>query len=368
MANLFFTGFEKFVTTYVGWPNLSGAGNPIWDIQTWINNTVAASTTAPRGGGSGQCILCLNNDTTAIRSLGGNYTNLFTGAGFLCRAASLPATPTNCDVVFYDGTTAQVGYAIRGDGSISVHRGSTVASTELGRSSTGVITPAGASALGADYKMVEMGVVFHASTGTVTIKVAGVTVLTLTGQNTAPSGIAQANRFGLQVRSNNANRWDDLYINDNSGSSPDNTFYGESFVVEGIQPNGDGNSSQWIGSDGNSTNNYLLVDDTGNDDTDYVKSSTVNDLDTYAFANLTNASGTVVGVAHFIIAKKDDVVLRKISSALRISTTNYISATELTLLGEYRNHMDRWLLSPATAVKFTISEINGMEAGQKVTT
>lgn len=364
MANLLFLGFEKLSGTY--WSN-SG----IWDIsQTGLS--VALTTTAPRNGGSLQCLTSFSGaEENGFKSLGGTYSHLFGGVAYMVRSASLSATPTNCTFTFYDGATAQIGWKVRSDGSISVHAGSSTAATNLGQTSTGVITAAGTSGTGADYKMIELEVVFGTGTsGSFKLRVADVELLNVTGVNTAPSGSAQATRFAIRLCASGSmtERLDDLYINDNSGSAPENTFFGEAFVVEGVQPNGNGNSSQWVGSDGNSTDNYLLVDDTGNDDTDYVKSGTLNDLDTYAMENLSNATGTVIGASHYFIARKDDVATRTLASAIRTNSIDYVSATNKTMTGTYATFVDNRLVNPDTTLRFTISEINALEVGQKVTT
>lgn len=359
MANLVFMGFEVFVNGFFNHAN-------VWDVAQY-SAFVAPSASVPRSGGSSYALINSASESFGTKSLGANYSHLFAGVGWMYRAASLPATPTNLDFVFYDGTTAQVGWVVSSLGEIIVYRGATTAATELGRTATGVIVAGGAAGTGADYKMIEIEVVFHASAGAVTVKVADATVLTLTGQNTAPSGNAQANRFRLLIRGSTSARLDDLYINDDSGSAPENTFFGEAFVVESIIPNGNGNSSQWVGSDGNSTDNYQLVDDTGNSDTDYIKSGTLNDLDLHALANLTNATGTVIGSNHYMVARKDDVATRTIASTIRTNSNDYVGSNK-TMTGSYATFLESRLVNPDTSLRFTISEINSLEAGPKVTT
>ena len=57
--------------------------------------------------------------------------------------------------------------------------------------------------------------------------------------------------------------YDDLYICDGTTvpGEPVNDFLGD-VRVDTLYPNGNGNSSQWVGQDANSTDNYLNVDDT----------------------------------------------------------------------------------------------------------
>lgn len=361
MANLVFMGFERLVSGYIGHAN-------IWDVTAFAS--VALNSTTPRSGGSQQAITSSTFERTGTKSLGGNFTHLFSGLGYLVRSAAISATPTNCTFTLYDGTTAQVGWKVRSDGSISVHAGSSTAATLLGQTATGIIVP-NAAGTGTDYKMIELEVVAGTGTsGSLKLRVADVEVLNVTGINTAPSGVAQYNRFRLLTCASGSmtELLDDLYINDDIGSAPENTYFGEAFVVESMVPTGNGNSSQWVGSDGNSTDNYLLVDDTGNDDTDYVKSGTLNDLDTYSMGNLSNATGTVIGINHYFVARKDDVATRTLASAIRTNSTDYVSATNKTMSGTYATFADNRLLNPDTTLRFTISDVNALEVGQKVTT
>lgn len=359
MANLLIMGFERLSLSY--WRSAT-----IWDITQPPGNWNFNSATAPRSGGSSHSVAGTSAAGGGIRSLSGNFSRLFTGIGYMKRAAALVSDAT-CRVTFYDGTTPQVGWCVNSDGSISVRAGTLATDTLLGTTAAGVLVAAGTSGTGADYKMVELEVIFHASAGAVRLKVADVEVLHVTGLNTAPSGAAQANRVRVHL-STTSDYIDDFYVNDDSGTAPENTFLGEAFVVESIIPTGNGNSSQWVGSDGNSTDNYLLVDDNGNDDTDYVRSGTLNDLDTYAMSNLSNATGTIIRTVHLFVARKDDVATRTLASALRTNGTDYISATNKAMTGTYATFLDELTVNPDTSLRFTISEINALEVGQKVTT
>lgn len=362
MANLMILGFERLTGTY--W-----ASAAVWDITQPVG--VAVNTATPRSGGSQQAISGEAFVRSGVRSLGGNYGHLFVGRADLFRLAALPATPTTLDFALLDDATCQVGWYITSSGEIVVVRGNTTiaSGTELGRTATGVIVAAGTGGTGGDYKMIEMEVVFATgATGSVVIKVAGSTVLTLSSVQTAASANAYANRLRYATRTTTGWLSDDWYVNDDSGSAPENTFLGEAFVVESIIPNGNGNSSQWVGSDADQVNNYQLVDDSGNDDTDYVKSGTLNDLDTYAMSNLSNATGTIIRASHYFIARKDDVATRTLASALRTNSTDYTSATDKTMAGTYGLFIDERTVNPDTTLRFTISEINAIEYGTKVTT
>ena len=89
-------------------------------------------------------------------------------------------------------------------------------------------------------------------------------------------------------------RFDDVYLVDTS--APNGDFLGDVRVAY-LAPNGNGASSQFVGSDLNSVDNYLLVDEVpANDDTDYVQSDVLNNIDTYALADLPANAGVVKSV------------------------------------------------------------------------
>ena len=91
------------------------------------------------------------------------------------------------------------------------------------------------------------------------------------------------------------------------------TGTGDSFLgditVETLYPNGDGAANQWLGSDGNSTSNYLLVNETGAPvTTSYTGDSVSGHRDLYTLTDLVATTGTVVGVCHQAYAAASDAV------------------------------------------------------------
>lgn len=360
MANIFFDGFENLSNTYLNAKYVAVTGLP---APSWFSNTgnvarPGGSSNGPRAGNS-------PSGTHGHRDLGGNYAHVFVGMGVLSSAVG---TFTGCIVALYDGATAQIGWKTASDGSISVYRGDNNASTLIGTSAAGAFV---LGSVAADYHMVEMEVVFATgATGSVIVRVGDVVVLTVTSVQTANSANAYCNRIGISTKTTGSGvyNYDDLYLNDNSGSAPHNTFYGEAFVVESVKPSGDGNSSQWVGSDGNSVNNSLLVDEAlTNDDTDYVASGTVGQKDLYASTNLANATGTIIGVEQNLVAKKDDVAVREIAGLLRTGATDYPQTTR-TMTGSYVLAYERIDTNPNTSLPWAIADINGIEQGQEVVT
>jgi hypothetical protein len=159
--------------------------------------------------------------------------------------------------------------------------------------------------------------------------------------------------------------YDDMYWLDDTGSAPTNTFLGDT-RVSCLFPDGNGNSSQFVGSDADSTNNYLLVDETNpNDDTDYVESATVGNKDTYTYGNLPSATGAVYAVQPLMYAKKTDASARSIASVARVSATEVDSANKVLGTG-YVYYPDVRETKPGGGA-WTISDVNAAEFGPKIT-
>lgn len=220
--------------------------------------------------------------------------------------------------------------------------------------------------LASTYYYVEMKAKIDNSTGAVTVKLNGVTELTYSG-DTAASANNSADRLTVVgstgISSTLTCDYDDLYIADTTGSIL-NDFIGDARVVA-LTPNGNGNSSQLVGSDGNSTNNYQLVDESPpNDDTDYVESSTAGDKDTYTFSDLSQANGTIYGVQININAKKTDAGSRSIASVARLSGTESDGPTT-TLTTSYKDIRDVRETDPSSA-QWTITNVNSAEFGVKI--
>lgn len=226
------------------------------------------------------------------------------------------ATTTHVTVYIADGATA--GMAV-----LRVYRG-TSAGTLLGTSSEFARPSSGT------YFFVEAKVKLHDSTGTVDITYAGNNVLALTGQDTKNAGTAAVfDTIAAQSNTTAINALDDFYITNEQGSA--NTGFLGVIKVETIRPTGNGNSSVGVGSDGNSTDNYLLVDDVTTS-ADYVDFAATGDKDTYVFGDISTGvpylgGATVVkGVMVCAYAQKTDAASRSLITVARLSATEADSA------------------------------------------
>lgn len=204
-------------------------------------------------------------------------------------------------------------------------------------------------------------------TGSFTVRINGVADPNLdnVSADTRNAGNASVDRFNIRGGTNLL-QWhcDDLYICDASGST-NNDFLGD-VRVEALQPDGNGNSSQFVGSDANSTDNYLLVDEaTPNADTDYVESGTVGNKDTYTFEAMASASGSVYGVQIVPYAKKTDAGSRSIATVARLSGTE-VDGPDRSLSTDYLYWPDVRETKPGGGA-WSISDVNSAEFGIKVT-
>lgn len=121
---------------------------------------------------------------------------------------------------------------------------------------------------------------------------------------------------------------DDVYIDDTTGEAgpeppPILRFYP-------VRPNGNGNYSQWDGSDGNQVDNYLLVDEVlPNGDTDYVETDTVDEFDSYDMSTIVlDSNEEIMAVIPIVNAKHTDGT-EEIAVGTRLAGTNLVGADQV---------------------------------------
>ena len=144
---------------------------------------------------------------------------------------------------------------------------------------------------------------FNVLAGTSEIRVNGDTWISLTGIPTSNlSSIDNLTQSPLFSGGNS--QVDDMYMLDLTGSAPYNDFLGDVQVYP-VHPNGNGSNAQWLGTDGNSVDNYLLVDEDPANTTDYVSASVAGKSDSYLMGDVP-AGYSILAVQHDIYAAKSD--------------------------------------------------------------
>lgn len=215
---------------------------------------------------------------------------------------------------------------------------------------------------------IEVKITINNTTGVFAVKLNGVSELNLTSQDTQNGGTGVIDNYRLGYngsgQASDPAFYDDHVMLDTTGSAPNNDFIGD-VRVEALLPNGNGNSSQWVGQDADSTDNYLNVDEASPDDnTTYNESGTVSNKDTYAYSNLTPGSGTVYGVQIVPYARKTDSGSRSIVSVARLSATE-VDSSNKALTTTYLYLPDMRETKPGGGA-WSVSDVNSAEFGAKV--
>lgn len=317
----------------------------------WIAGSNAVITTSGRNSTVGRMANSGNN-TGSYLDLPSTYTTLVVGAAF-----NIDENTVQRDFLgLADSGTIQLGLRLDGSGRIEVRRNATLIQT-------------GTTILALDtWYYIEFKATIDNSSGSYEVRINGVSELSNIAQDTQATGNAYINRVYFQSTAAGGGATtgrvyaDDVYILDTTGSP--NDFLGD-VRVQTILPSGNGNSSQLVGSDGNSTDNYLLVDEAAPDgDTTSVQSLTSGHKDTYAYGNLTPTTGTVYAVQLLPYAKKTDAGLRQIKSVARVATDEADGATE-TLTTDYLYYPEIMATQPNGGA-WTITDVNSAEFGVEI--
>lgn len=249
--------------------------------------------------------------------------------------------------------------------AFTVFRGESVAT--LGTTANGSVPANG-------YNYYEIKVVIHDTTGSVVIKKNMTeTILNLTGIDTKNAGTdGLIDRVSFYGAGSGSARpvIDDPYICNGVDASatqgrPNNDFLGDVRAYPS-SPNGDGNSSQLLGSDGNSVNNSLLVDEKGTpNDADYNGSATPGQKDTYATEDVPLTNAVVYGVAYHIRALKSDGGAISGRRVYRNSGTED-AGSDLVLSTTATNYIEYLPRDPITAAAWTVARVNSREDGFEV--
>lgn len=290
---------------------------------------------------------CTTTGRGLVRAVPSHATMI---CGFAVNLGGAPGANSTI-LEFREASTLHVALRVNTDMSVSVLRSTTVLAT----SAAGVIS--------SGYCFLEFKATIHDSTGTYEVRVNTANVLSGTGADTRNGGTGVVTNAALIFIRNNQ-IVDDLYICDGAGSV-NNDFLGD-VRVDADYANGNGNSSQLLGSDANSTDNYLLIDETApNGDTDYVGSSTVAQKDTYAFANMAHTPASIYGVQVCMYAKKDDSGTRSICSVTRSGGAD-TDGTTLALSTSYQYYLEIIESDPNTAAAWIKAGFDAAEFGVKV--
>jgi hypothetical protein len=341
MTMLFMDGFDHYSTGDLG--------------QMWDAVVGCSIVSTPTRFGTGQA-LAIGDNAQSVNMNYASFTTFVVGAGFYFN--SVTGTDTNNNIIFLDDV---------GNGKQVIIRLTLLGELEILNGNLTLLASSPVSTIVANnYYYIEFK-------GTISTSVAAnscqlrvnenVVATVPTSSSIQNTGHAYYNRVGFS--SNGPISYlDDVYICDQSGAV-NNDFLGDSRVIP-LYPNGNGDSSQWTNSIGNSTNNYTYVDDaTPNGDTDYVKASSINLVDLYTFDSLT--ATTVFGIEQCSYARKDAAGTRHFQQVQKVGGTVYTASTA-TLLDTYTYYKQVIELNPDTSSAWTDTDINSAQFGVKTVT
>lgn len=265
----------------------------------------------------------------------------------------------------YEGSTEHVRLTQTGS-TLQVLRGATAIAG----------LPAGTTVLIANqWYYVELYMKVHDTNGAIRLRINEEDEIPLTaGLDTRNGGVAGTpDRFGFGPNGGSSvggdyGAIDDLVFNDATGGAPDNGFWGDGHV-EGSLPNGNGTYSQLLGSDGNSVNNFELVDDAagwdGNATT--VASDTPGDRDSYGMEDISAADGVIRAVSMQAIARKTEASARTVRSFILEGGTKTDGAASGMTISDYLGTTRQYAtLNPRTGLAWTIAQVNAIEGGAEV--
>jgi hypothetical protein len=278
--------------------------------------------------------------------------------GFAWKPETIFHNVTTPLVVFMTGASEAVRVSCAQDGTCQLTTGNTTRQTE-GFFNLNV------------WQYVEVYVLVSDTVGVVTVKVNGVTIHSFGPGDTKTSAVDENIEsirlgYGTNLTTSNVTTLDDIYVCDETGAK-NNDFLGD-VKVQVLRPNGNGTTNNFTGSDADSTDNYLHVDESPphDGDTSYVQSQTVGHKDLYAYSNVPVATSLIHGAQVNSILKKTDSGTREVVHVARSVATESDSSdlgVGIDYFGEYTVYED----DPDAAAAWTDSTLNAAEFGVKVT-
>jgi hypothetical protein len=335
MSLTFLDSFDDGFTPYRGWGTI---GNT---IATMLAN---GASTSRNGGGA---IRMTTGDTAAITPA----AHAKVGIGFAWMSG-------------LSAVTASRVVSLRGDAGATEHAYVTALNGVLSFVVKGVTVYTHPTAIVLS-QWVHVAVYYelHDTLGVYDLQLDGVSVATASAFDTKNAGtLTTIDSFYFIGTNSRHNTWDDMFVFKNDGTGL--IALPGDCAIEAKYPNGDGATSQLVGSDGDSVNNYLLVDDAAVT-TDYVESDVVGNLDVYAMTDLTRTAGTIYGVGVSALGIRSDAGTRGMKPELRSGGTTY-DGPETMLSNVTQAVSGYWDVDPATGVAWTFAGVNAVQAGLKV--
>ncbi len=244
------------------------------------------------------------------------------------------------------------------DGSIYYHRGATTLALTAGGTVSGGVW---------HYLEVEQTLSTGGlSNGSCVVKLNGDTVINVSSINNNAHATQFPTIYGFNGATSATLAIDDFVLVTGTEAAPFNTLFGD-WAVRTLWPNGAGGVTQFTPTP--AVANYLNVDETyPDDDTTYVESATVGQIDRYNFTDLPATVVAVLGVMRTPTVRKSDAGTRQFQSNVHRAGTSATGPT-LTATSAYAAGLQTMFrFDPITGIAWTPAQVNAIEAGNEVIT
>lgn len=360
MSLLYINGFDQYTNTTTKLPVLSPS-RFIDGAQTAVTGNNETATMPVLGGRGAQW------DIRTFSGLGtcgsGGIKMPFTaasgmtvGIGFHVYFAALPGAISWCPWSFGTAVLTNTKFVrMTTGGQVEWCTGTRPdTATALGNSGVNVFS---ATTL----YHVEFKILFHASAGTVEMRVNGAVWMSLSGIDTLP---VAANYMTLSHSHANAGTntnkmsMDNLYFWNDQGSR-NNTFLGERTIYT-IFPSADTAQEDWTLSSG--SDSFALIDNVPPDGaTNYLESTVVGDKDTFTLQNAPTSNIKVLGVQVNVQAQKTDAGEGEIQIGVTSNGVEDLSSSQIVTQDQFLYYQHMVELDPDTGLPFEVADINALE-------
>lgn len=321
----------------------------------WAEVGATLDATNPRTGS--KCIRFNNLTQGGLirRVLGAAHTTV--GVAFAMYTTNLPSANDKERLLsFHDAANiAQVSIVLQSTGIIAVKRGAANSGTLLGDSGTPALT---ANA----YQHVECVVLFSQTVGTVEVRVNGVTVVSLSGQDTCATALVECSQVALGAIVGTGSSTMDVYMDDmlcydNTGSY-NNTFIGDRRVLT-LYPNANTATADWTAV--GAATGYECIDETNPDeDTTYITASTVGMVSEFGLEDLPDGVSVINAVVMVERARKTEAGTANTQVSI-VSGASTTAGVDKPLTEVYTYRQDVFQIDPASAAPFTPTEVDALK-------
>jgi len=335
MARIFMTGLEaQSLGAFDAWRGAT--------INTSVKRTGSAS-------------VYIANDSYVHGSLTGQPAELYARFGFY-PTGGFAYEVSSCFCQLLDSASApQV--------TLSLNKASMVMQLRRGSHDGAVLDTSDVALPMNQWSCVEVYAKIDNASGQITVKVDGAEWLSYSGDTQATANANAATiRFGCSVTyglSVAHAYYDDIAVNNTSGAQ-NNSWIGRGGIL-GLFPSGAGTHTDW---DPNTGTNHEAVDEKPHDsDTTYVSTTTADEVDSYAMADLANSDYVVSAVQWLAAARLDEAGSAAIKPVLRQGGTDY-AGDSIGLDVGYALKKKLYNTAP-NGDAWTYANVNAIEAGVK---